>query len=360
MTSVTASDRVAEPESRQDREEFGRLSPDAWGALVVGLVAVGYAALNSSRSVVGTRVGRPLESFVPSRTEFLGISDWYIYFEVGSLLMFLVVWGSAIIRSRRQGKPTTTLLMVAVTTTLTVFDPIMNWAPYAAYDPRMFHFDVDWYWFNLAPTVEPWAVIIGYGYFFLIPAWFTLGIYRRIAARTAAGSWIVLRPKLAVLALSVPICIVWDGVMEMLFVRMGFYTYTQVIPWGSVFNGTPHQFPLIWEAILFGIVVSVAAPLMWVDDTGRTWSETVARRSKTFAHRPYVGAFVITWAVMGFVYVGYGLSFGAIRATGIATEVAQHWRYPEANVFDPQGYYEVNGEPGPFMVGTWAGWELKR
>ncbi len=38
----------------------------------------------------------------------------------------------------------------------------------------MFHFNVDWFWINLAPTVEPWAVVIGYGYFFLIPAWFTL------------------------------------------------------------------------------------------------------------------------------------------------------------------------------------------
>jgi hypothetical protein len=64
--------------------------------------------------------------------------------------------------------------------------------------------------------------------------------------------------------------------------------------------------------------------------------------------------------MMSVVYVCYGLSFGIIRATGIATETAQPWRYPETRVFDPQGYYERNGETGPFMVGTWAGWELKR
>jgi hypothetical protein len=29
-------------------------------------------------------------------------------------------------------------------------------------------------------------------------------------------------------------------------------------------------------------------------------------------------------------------------------------------VFDPQGYYQRNGEKGPFMIGTWAGWEIKR
>jgi hypothetical protein len=199
--------------------------------------------------------------------------------------MFFAVWGTAIVQSRRRGGPTPTLLMIAVTTSLTWLDPIMNWAPYAAYDPRMFHFDVDWFWFDLAPTVEPWAVTIGYGYFFLIPAWLTLAVYRRLAARTAVTSWLVRRPKLAVLALSVLICVVWDGVMEALFVRMGFYTYTQTIGFGSIFAGTPHQFPLIWEAVLFGIVLSVAAPLMWVDDSGRTWPEVVARRTKIFAKR---------------------------------------------------------------------------
>jgi Spirocyclase AveC-like len=357
MSAVDALDRAREP-ARSERP--GRLSPLGWAAVSVGVLAVVFAALQSSRSVEGTRVGRPGDAFFPERTEFLGISNWYIIFEIGSLVMFFAVWGTAIVWSRRRGKPTPTLLMIAVTTSLTWLDPIMNWAPYAAYDPRMFHFNVDWFWFNLAPTVEPWAVFIGYGYFFLLPAWFTLAVYRRIAARASLGSWILRRPKLAVLALSVPICIVWDGVMEMMFVRMGFYTYTQVIPFGSVFGGTPHQFPLIWEAILFGLVISVAAPLMWVDDTGRTWSETVARRTKIFAERPYVGAFVIAWALMSVVYIAYGLCFGAIRTSGIATEVAVPWRYPETKVFDPQGYYQRSGEPGPFMIGTWAGWELKR
>jgi hypothetical protein len=224
----------------------------------------------------------------------------------------------------------------------------------------MFHFDVDWFWFNLAPTVEPWAVIIGYGYFFLIPAWFTLAVYRRIAARVSVGSWLVRRPRLAILALSLVVCIVWDGVMEALFVRMGFYTYTQVIPFGSIFAGTPQQFPLIWEAVLFGIMLSTAAPLMWVDDRGRTWPEAFARRTRIFAGRPYVGAFVIAWAMMSVVYIAYGVSFGIVRATGLATETAQHWRYPETKVFDPQGYFQRNDETGPFMIGTWAGWELKR
>src|ERR1700756_4425215 len=138
MTSVKTLDRSPEPGSPN---RFGHLSPLSWSLIVVGVVAVGYAALNSSRSVEGTRVCRAPGSFVPPRTEFLGISNWYLLFEVGSLVMFFAVWGTAIVQSRRRGKPTPTLLMIAVTTSLTWLDPIMNWAPYAAYDPRMFHFN---------------------------------------------------------------------------------------------------------------------------------------------------------------------------------------------------------------------------
>ena len=85
MTSVKTLERDPEPQSPDD---FGRLTPLGWGAIVVSVLAVVYAALNSSRSVEGTRVGRPDGAFVPPRTEFLGISNWYLLFEVGSLVMF--------------------------------------------------------------------------------------------------------------------------------------------------------------------------------------------------------------------------------------------------------------------------------
>ena len=323
-----------------------------WAAILLGLTAVIVAVLNSSRDVSGTRIGRPDGAYVPDRTEFLGISNWYLPFEIGSIVIFLVVWSVSIYRSRRHSKPTPTLILMSVTTALVLLDPIMNWAPYAAYDPRMLHFNVDWPWINLAPTVEPWAVIIGYGYFFLIPAWITLAVYRRWATRASIDSWIVRKSRLAVLALSIPICIVWDGLAESLFVQMGFYTYTQVIPFGSTFTGTPGQFPLIWEAVLFGLVIAPTAPLMWVDDRGQTWGESMALRFNMFRGRPHIGAFTMAFAVMGTIYLAYGLCFGLIRATGIATEVATPWRYPETAVYDPQGYFEEAGNPGPFYRGT--------
>jgi hypothetical protein len=126
--------------------------------------------------------------------------------------------------------------------------------------------------------------------------------------------------------------------MESLFVQMGFYTYTQVIPFGSTFAGTPGQFPLIWEAVLFGLVLAPTASLMWTNDRGQTWGETMALRFRVFRDRPHIGAFTMAFAVMGTIYLAYGLCFGIIRITGAATEVATPWRYPETAVYDPQGY----------------------
>ncbi|WP_071700580.1 spirocyclase AveC family protein [Mycobacterium heckeshornense] len=189
----------------------------------------------------------------------------------------------------------------------------------------------------------------------MIPAWVTLAIYKRlIAPRMSPTSWMVRRPRRAILMLSFVTCVLWDAGMEMLFVRMGFYTYTQVVPGLSVFAGQRYQFPLVLEAIGFGTVLCVTAPLMWRDDTGCIWSEKVAARFKVFSRRPNVGAFVIAFGLMSVVYIAYGLEFTIVRVAGIATSTAQPWPYPETATYDPQGYYRQSGAPGPFYAGTSA------
>jgi Spirocyclase AveC-like len=38
-------------------------------------------------------------------------------------------------------------------------------------------------------------------------------------------------------------------------IQTGLYMYSQVIPFGSIFVGTPHQFPLLWESSLVTLVM---------------------------------------------------------------------------------------------------------
>jgi hypothetical protein len=60
------------------------------------------------------------------------------------------------------------ILLCAIACTGIVWqDPIMNWAPYAVYNPQLWHWPEDWPLVNLSPTVEPF--VLGYVSFYLLP-----------------------------------------------------------------------------------------------------------------------------------------------------------------------------------------------
>ena len=136
----------------------------------------------------------------------------------------------------------------------------------------------------------------------------------------------------------------------------GFYIYSQVIPFGSVFVGETYQFPFIWETVMVTFVMIPAGVLLYRDDTGRTVAEKLAQRARIFASRPALGMFVVMFVIINIAYFAYGTGFAIIKWTKTATSVACPWPYPEAKVYDPQGFYEENGQPGPYSVGIWSTW----
>jgi hypothetical protein len=73
---------------------------------------------------------------------------------------------------------------------------------------------------------------------------------------------------------------------------------------------------------------------------------------------PALGTFLVMFVILNACYLFiYGGGFAIIRASGAATSVACPFPFPEAKVYDPQGYYEKAGQPGPFSAGIWDGWE---
>ncbi len=62
------------------------------------------------------------------------------------------------------------------------------------------------------------------------------------------------------------------------------------------------------------------------------------------------------FAILMTAYAVYGLGFAVIRWTKTATSVACPYPYPEAKVYDPNGFYAENGQPGPYFAGSWDGW----
>jgi hypothetical protein len=231
----------------------------------------------------------------------------------------------------------------------------MNWAPYAVYNPQLWHWPETWPLVSLSPTVEPFLVI-GYATFYMAPFFPAVWILRRLQARRPPESFVSRHPLVALGALILVIGFVFDAALEIFLVRTQLYVYSQVIPFGSFAAGEWYQFPLIWESSLVTLVMIAAGVMLYRDDTGRTQAEKLAHRITVLRARPALGTFLVMFAVVNVAYFGYGTGFAIIRASKAATSVACPWPYPEAKVYDPNGFYEEAGQPGPFFPGIWAGW----
>lgn len=85
-------------------------------------------------------------------------------------------------------------------------------------------------------------------------------------------------------------------------------------------------------------------------------AEKLAQRLRFLTAFPRLATFLLMFGILNLAYFMYGGAFGIIRASGIATAVACPYPFPEAKVYDPQGYYEREGEPGPYFDGFWNTW----
>ena len=300
------------------------------------------------------RVANPEVSGAPRPVEPLFGSNWMTVLQLGTVAMMLVATILLVVYWRRH--PRHPFLLCGLATTAIVWmDPIMNWAPYAVYNPQLWHLPNDWPLVRLSPTVEPF-VVLGYVTFYFGPFFPAIWLLRRMQRRGGVESFSSRRPLLSLALLVYVIGFVYDALLEIFCIRAGLYIYSQVIPFGSVFAGTTHQFPLLWESSLVTVVMIPAAILCYRDDTGKTVAEKLTQRIRLFDARPALGTFLVMFVILCGAYSLYGLGFAVIRWTGAATSVACPYPYPEAKVYDPKGYYAENGQPGPYFEGHWNGW----
>jgi hypothetical protein len=322
---------------------------------VVAIAVLGLIGYYARTGAVSERIRNPEVAGAPRPVEPLfGYDHWVELLQIFTVIMMVILVVVFTVAWRRN--PRHPVLLMAIVTTLIVWqDPIMNWAPYAVYNPDLWHWPEDWPLVRLSPTVEPFLVI-GYATFYLGPYFPASWILRRIQARSPVESFASRHPLISLAGLLLAIGFVFDAMLEITLVRTGMYIYSQVIPFGSIFVGEPWQFPLIWESLLVTIVMIPAGVLLYRDDTGRTVAEKLAQRVRIFASRPLLGVFAVMFVLINVAYFGYGLGFAVIKWTRTATSVACPWPYPEAKVYDPQGFYEQNGQAGPYFVGKWATW----
>jgi len=323
--------------------------------VAAGITALAAVAVNARRGAVADRIRNPEVEGAPRPVEPLwGRTDWITLHQIGTVVMMAVLVTVVVVMWRRHPRHPV-LLMVIATTVLIWQDPIMNWAPYAVYNPQLWHWPETWPLVSLSPTVEPFLVI-GYATFYMAPFFPAVWILRRLQARRPPESFVSRHPLVALGALILVIGFVFDAALEIFLVRTQLYVYSQVIPFGSFAAGEWYQFPLIWESSLVTLVMIAAGVMLYRDDTGRTQAEKLAHRITVLRALPALGTFLVMFAVVNVAYLGYGTGFAIIRASKAATSVACPWPYPEAKVYDPNGFYEEAGQPGPFFTGIWTGW----
>ncbi|HET9732313.1 MAG TPA: spirocyclase AveC family protein [Acidimicrobiales bacterium] len=330
----------------------------AWGLIsctVVALLLV--AAHNARHGAIAARIANRAVHGVPRPVAPLfGWHHWLVLAQVGLVVQLVQLVVVCVVMWRRYPKHPI-LLMVIACTALIWQDPIMNWAPYAVYNPQLFHWPETWGLASVSPTVEPF-IVIGYVIFYAAPFFPAVWILRRIQKRRPVDSFVWRHPLISLAVLIYIVGFVYDALMEITLVRTQLYIYAQVIPFGSVFTGKYYQFPLLWESSLVTTVMIPAGVLLYRDDTGRTVAEKLAHRVRVLRRRPALGTFAVMFAVLNLCYLClYGGGFALIRASGAATSVACPYPFPEAKVYDPQGAYARAGQPGPYFGGIMDGWE---
>jgi hypothetical protein len=338
-------------------EHHTRRSPWPAIGLTVGLVLLFLIAYNARVGAVSPRIRNPEVPAGPAPRPIeplLGYDHWVALLQIFTIVscVSLILW--LVIQWRRT--PRHPYLLMAIVTTLIVWqDPIMNWSPYAVYNPDLWHWPEDWPLVSLSPTVEPFLVI-GYVMFYFSPFFPANWLLKKMQAKRQPESFVWRHPLICLGGLILVFGFIFDMFLEVSLVRTGMYIYSQVIPFGSIFVGQPWQFPLLWESTFVCLVMIPAGVLVYRDDTGRTVAEKLAQRARIFPNRPALGMFAVMFIIVNVAYFGYGGAFAIIKWTRTATSVACPWPYPEAKVYDPQGFYEQNGQPGPYAVGIWSTW----
>jgi len=108
-----------------------------WGRWLSGLALLAFVGLFIAvmRTDLDPRVANPNVQGRPRPVKFLfGIDNWMTQIQIGTIvgLIALVV---IFVRGWRRNPGSSVMLMFLCTTLIVWQDPIMNWAPYAVYNP---------------------------------------------------------------------------------------------------------------------------------------------------------------------------------------------------------------------------------
>src|SRR6476469_10829784 len=120
----------------------------SWKAAVciaVPLVLLVRIAVNARMGAVSPRIRNPDVEGAPRPVEPLfGYEHWLGLFQIFTIVSMSMVIAAYVFAWRRYGAHPV-LLMGIICTLIVWQDPIMNWSPYAVYNPQLWHWPEDWH-----------------------------------------------------------------------------------------------------------------------------------------------------------------------------------------------------------------------
>ena len=148
---MTTEQTLASTATRSDTPKRSLMTA-VW--VVVAVAVLGAIAYHARMGAVSPRIANPEVTGVPRPVEFLfGWDGWIALHQIGTVIMMLLLVAVCVWAWRRHPAHPY-LLMVLASTAIVWQDPIMNWAPFAVYNPQLWHFPEDWPLVRLSPTVE--------------------------------------------------------------------------------------------------------------------------------------------------------------------------------------------------------------
>jgi len=177
-----------EPASGQRGEKRG------WGGWVAGaaLAALALFFIANCRTALDPRVANPNVHGRPRPVKFLFGLDYITFLQISTVIMLLVLL-VVFIRGWRRNPGSPVMLMFLCTTLIVWQDPIMNWAPFAVYNPDLIHWPESWPLVSLSPTVEPF-VVFGYVTFYFGPYFPAVWILRKLQAKYGPEAFVSRHP----------------------------------------------------------------------------------------------------------------------------------------------------------------------
>jgi hypothetical protein len=304
-------------------------------AVTVALFACATRGPGARIGVSPPRPGYHTGSGVYANPPWMGFDHWPMAAEILVFAQAFAMYGWFGWTSWRQRRFRPELVMLIVGTLIApLWDPLISWAAYTAYDPRLWHVPTTWPLYNILPTIQPLSTLPGYAMFFVASAIPGLLLHKFLTRRLGPTSLFARRP-LVTLFFTAGICAgIFDAIQAYLATRLEVITYSQIAT-AAFRHGTTWQSNAFWEPVLSFVMFGIATLSIYQDSEGRT----IAHRFRHLQNRPLAREFAVSFLVITLATAIYTGAFSLVRLSGAATSVACPWPYQDTVVYDPDGLY---------------------